>query len=164
MNQLRKIREAKEEDFDQIWEIIQQVISNGDTYVFAPNSSKEKMLDFWCGEDKHTYVAIFNQKIVGTFFIKDNYPALGSHVANAGYMTLPSISRKGIGRLMGEYSIKEAKRLGYKAMQFNMVVKTNEKAIRLWKKLGFEIKGDIPEAFDHKKLGLTDVYIMWRKL
>ncbi len=164
MNQQIKIRKAKEEDFDHIWKIIQEIILKGDTYVFAPDSSKKKMLGFWCGKECHTYIATEENKIVGTFFLTDNFPDLGSHVANAGYMTLPSASGKGIGQLMGEYSIIEATRLGYKAMQFNMVVKTNENAIRLWKKLGFEIKGEIPEAFDHKENGLTDVFIMWRKL
>ena len=79
-------------------------------------------------------------------------------------MTLHSASGKGIGRDMGEFSIREAKRLGYRAMQFNIVVKTNERAIRLWQKLGFEIKGEIPEAFNHRTMGYVDTCIMWRKL
>lgn len=158
------IRKAKKTDLDQIWKIIHTVIAKGDTYVFAPDSTKEKMLDFWCGDNKHTFVAVLDGEIVGTFFMQDNFPDLGSHVANAGYITSPEHSGKGIGNLMGEFSLEEAKRLGYKAMQFNMVVKTNENAIRLWQKLGFEIKGKIPEAFNHKEKGLTDAYIIWRKL
>lgn len=164
MNQQINIRIAKEEDYNQIWQIIEKVISTGDTYVFSPDSSRKKMLDFWCGKDKYTYVALLGQKIVGTFFMKDNFPDLGSHIANAGYITAPSETGKGIGKSMGKFSIQEAKRLGYKAMQFNMVVKTNDKAIRLWQKLGFKIKGEIPEAFNHKEKGLTDAYILWKKL
>lgn len=122
------------------------------------------MLDYWCGSDKHTYVAESEGQVVGTFIIKDNFPDLGSHVANASYMTAPEASGKGIGRTMGEYSLLEAKRLGYRAMQFNIVVKNNHRAIRLWQKLGFEIKGEIPDAFNHLRDGLTDAYIMWRKL
>jgi len=159
-----KIRKAKEEDYNQIWEIIQQVISNGDTYVFDPSSSKEKMLAYWCGQDKHTYVAVSNDKVVGTFVIKDNQPDLGSHIANASYMTSPTESGQGIGKAMGEFSLQEVKRLGYKAMQFNIVVKSNERAVRLWQKLGFEIIGEIPEAFNHKQIGLTNAYIMYRRL
>lgn len=131
MTQQIKIRKVKEEDLIQIWEIIQQVISTGDTYVFAPDSSREKMLDFWCGKDKQTYVATIKDEIVGTFFMKDNFPDLGSHVANAGYIVKPSALGQGIGKLLGEFSLLEAKRIGYKAMQFNMVVKTNDNAIRL---------------------------------
>lgn len=159
-----EIRIAKQEDHNQIWEIIQQVISNGDTYVFDPNSSKEKMLAYWCGQDKHTYVAMLNEKVVGTFVIKENQPDLGSHIANASYMTSPSESGQGIGKAMGEFSLQESKRLGYKAMQFNIVVKSNDRAVWLWQKLGFEIIGEIPEAFNHKQNGLTNAYIMYRRL
>ncbi len=158
------IRNAGPRDHDSIWQIIHEVISKGDTYVFAPDSSRTEMLDFWCGQDKHCYVAEIQNIIVGTFIIKDNFPGLGSHVANAAYMTLPSAFGKGIGSTMGEFSISKAKRLGYRSMQFNIVVKTNERAIRLWQKLGFEIKGEIPEAFNHRTMGYVDACIMWRKL
>ncbi len=159
-----QIRKADPQDYNSIWRIIHEVISRGDTYVFAPDSSRKEMLDYWCGHDKHCYVAEIEKEIVGTFIITDNFPGLGSHVANAGYMTLPSAFGKGIGRSMGEFSISEAKRLGYKSMQFNIVVKTNDRAIRLWQKLGFEIKGEIPEAFNHLTEGYVDACIMWRKL
>jgi ribosomal protein S18 acetylase RimI-like enzyme len=158
------IRKATAADNDQIWEIIQQVIAGGDTYVFDPHSSKEKMLAYWCAPDRHTYVATINNKVVGSFVIRDNQPDLGSHIANGAYMTSPSASGQGIGRTMGAFSIEEAKRLGYKAMQFNIVIKSNERAVRLWQSLGFTIIGEIPEAFNHTQNGLTNAYIMYRKL
>ena len=159
-----EIRKAISADAGQIWKIIQPIILNGDTYVFDPKSTKEEMLAYWYGQDKHTYVATENDKIVGTFFIKDNQPGLGSHIANAAYMTLPAASGQGIGKTMGEFSLEEAKRLGYKAMQFNIVIKSNERALRLWDKLGFKIVGEIPEAFNHMQHGLTNAYILYRKL
>jgi len=159
-----QIRKAESKDYDSIWNIIKQVIAGGDTYVFAPDSDRNTMLNYWCGADKYTYVAEIDSEAVGTFIIKDNFPGLGSHVANASYMTLPGSFGKGIGRAMAEYSLVEAKNLGYRAMQFNIVVKSNERAIQLWQKLGFETKGEIPEAFNHAQEGLTDAYIMWRKL
>lgn len=174
------IRKYTLKDKEQIWEIIKSVIATGDTYVFAPDSPKEKMLDYWCGADKKTYVATLSddaanakttpaadelkEKIVGTFFIKDNQPDLGSHIANAGYMVAPDARGKSIGRRMAEFSLEEAKRLGYCAMQFNIVVKSNENAVKLWQNLGFEIIGEIPEAFNHVENGLTNAYIMYRKL
>jgi len=164
MSAENEIRKAQTKDYESIWKIIKEVISKGDTYVFLPNSVRNSMLSYWCGNDKHTYVALINKKVVGTFIIKDNFPGLGSHVANASYMTLLSSSGLGVGTAMGVYSLKKAAQLGYKAMQFNLVVKSNHSAIRLWKKLGFEIKGEIPDAFDHQLNGLTDAYIMWRKL
>lgn len=158
------IREYVEEDKEQIWEIIKSVISGGDTYVFAPDSPKDKMLAYWRGADKKTYAAVSENKIIGSFYIKENQPDLGSHIANAGYIVSPAARGKGIGRKMAEFSLEEARRLGYRAMQFNFVVKSNENAVRLWQNLGFEIIGEIPEAFNHAANGLTNAYIMYRKL
>lgn len=89
-----EIRKANKRDEPRIWEIIKSVIASGDTYIFAPDSSKEKMLAFWCGADKKTYVALSEENIVGTFFLKDNQPDLGSHIANAGYMVSPEARGK----------------------------------------------------------------------
>lgn len=181
------IRKYTEEDKEQIWKIIKSVISTGDTYVFAPDSSREKMLRFWCGAEKQTYVAVLSEppalagglnlpeknfasankpdeKIVGSFYIKENQPDLGSHIANAGYIVSPEARGRGVGRQMAEFSLEEARRSGYKAMQFNFVVKTNEMAVKLWQNLGFEIIGEIPEAFNHLEKGLTNAYIMYRRL
>ena len=159
-----EIRKAIEKDKPEVWEIIKFVISGGNTYNFYPNTSQEKMLAYWFADDKKTYVALSENKIVGTFFLKDNQPDLGSHVANAGYMVAPEAAGKGIGRKMAEFSLEEARRLGYQAMQFNFVVKSNEIAVRLWQNLGFEIIGEIPEAFQHIENGLTNALIMYRKL
>ena len=159
-----EIRKAVEADKPEVWEIIKAVIKGGDTYVFYPNTSKEKMLAFWFAEDKQIYVALIENKIVGTFFFKANQPDLGSHIANAGYMVAPEATGKRIGRTMAEFSLEEARKLGYKAMQFNFVVKSNEVAIKLWLALGFEIIGEIPEAFRHAENGLTNALIMYRKL
>jgi ribosomal protein S18 acetylase RimI-like enzyme len=122
------------------------------------------MLGFWCADDRHTYVALIDDAVAGTFMLKDNQPDLGSHIANGAYMTSPSVRGQGVGFAMGEYSIKEATRLGYKAMQFNIVIKSNRQAVALWRKLGFFIIGEIPEAFSHRENGLTNAYIMYRKL
>jgi len=159
-----EIRKANAEDNDQIWEIIREVISKGDTYVFDPHTSKETMLNYWCGPDRHTYVATDKGKIVGTFLIRDNQPGLGSHIANGSYMVSETASGQGIGKKMGEFSLSEAKRLGYMAMQFNIVIKSNTRAVHLWQNLGFKIIGEIPDAFNHKENGLTNAYIMYRKL
>jgi ribosomal protein S18 acetylase RimI-like enzyme len=159
-----KIRQAISEDFDQIWLIIKEVISRGDSFTFYPDTSKETILDYWCGRDKHTYVAIDNDIIAGSFIIKDNQPGLGSHIANAAYAVSEKASGKGVGKTMGAYSLQEAKRLGYQAMQFNIVVKSNTRAVKLWQNLGFDIIGEIPDAFNHKAHGMTNAYIMYRKL
>ena len=159
-----EIRAATESDKPQIWKIIRAVISTGDTYVFEPETPRDEMLDYWFASDKHVYVAEHQGEIVGTFWLKPNYPGLGSHVCNAAYMVSPDVSGKGIGRRMADYSLDEARRLGFKAMQFNFVVSSNTAAVRLWRSIGMEIIGEIPDAFDHRELGLTDAYVMYRKL
>jgi ribosomal protein S18 acetylase RimI-like enzyme len=159
-----KIRKATEEDKPEVWKIIKSVIAGGDTYPFAPDSGEAEMLAFWYGAEKWTYVALSEGKIVGTFFLKANQPDLGAHIANAGYMVAPEAKGKRVGRTMAVFSLEEARRLGFRSMQFNFVVKSNEIAVRLWQKLGFEIIGEIPEAFQHKENGLTNALIMYRKL
>jgi ribosomal protein S18 acetylase RimI-like enzyme len=176
-----EIRKATEEDKEEVWQIIKSVLSTGDTYPFPPDSGEEEMLAFWLSPEKWTYVAVWSEppkragilsdelhsgsgEIVGTFFLKANQPGLGAHVCNAGYMVAPFAKGKRVGRTMAEFSFDEARRLGFRSMQFNFVVKSNTVAVRLWQKLGFEIIGEIPEAFQHKENGLTNALIMYRKL
>jgi L-amino acid N-acyltransferase YncA len=158
------IRLANQTDHEAVWHIISNVISTGDTYVFAPDSSKEKMLTYWFSADKRTFVAEENNEILGTFYLKENQMDLGSHIVNAGYMVSENARGKGLGKTMAEFSLEEARRLGFRGMQFNLVVKTNEKAVRLWLKMGFKIIGEIPEAYKHSELGYVNAYIMYQKL
>src|ERR1700712_1288121 len=109
-----EIRKAVEADHDAIWEIIHQVLQSGDTYSFAPESTREQMMAYWFAPGKHTYVALFDGKIAGTFAICDNQPGLGSHVCNGAFMVSALFAGKGIGKAMGQFSLIEARRLGYK--------------------------------------------------
>jgi GNAT superfamily N-acetyltransferase len=158
------IRTANDSDKPAIWQIIKAVIACGDTYVFSPDAKEEEMLAFWFTPDKHNYVAELDGEIVACFWLRANNPGLGKHVGNAAYMVSPNAHGKGIGKQIGLWSLDEARRLGFTAMQFNFVVKSNEFAVRLWQKLGFGVIGEIPDAFDHSKNGLTNAYIMYRKL
>jgi ribosomal protein S18 acetylase RimI-like enzyme len=158
------IRSATEQDKPAVWQIIEPIISTGDTYIFDPDTPEDEMIAYWFAPEKYVYVAEQDGEILGTFWLKPNYPGLGSHVCNAAYMVAPNAAGKGIGRKMAEFSLDEARRLGFTAMQFNFVVKSNTAAVRLWQSIGMEIIGEIPDAFDHKREGLTNAYIMYRKL
>jgi GNAT superfamily N-acetyltransferase len=158
-----KIRKAGEGDMDAVWLIIKDVIAGGDTYVFPPDSPRSEMLDYWLSPEKHTYVVDLDGCVAATFWLKANQPGLGSHIANAAYMVSPDARGKGIGRQAALWSLDEARRLGFTAMQFNFVVKTNP-AVKLWLSIGFEIIGEIPDAFNSIETGLTNAYIMYRKL
>jgi ribosomal protein S18 acetylase RimI-like enzyme len=158
------IRKAEDADRAAIWQIIKAVIAGGDTYVFAPDSPKEEMMEYWFAPDKHNYVAVDEGgEVIATFWLRANQPGLGKHVANAAYMVSPNAQGRGIGKQIGLWSLEEAKRLGFEAMQFNFVVSSNSAAVKLWRAIGFEIIGEVPDAM-YAKNGLTNAYIMYRKL
>lgn len=160
-----EIRRAKDSDFDGIWQIFHQVVGRGDTYATSPETTKEQARSMWMSEGVTTYVALLGTEIVGSYVLRANHPGrLGSHVANASYMVSPTHTRKGIGRMMCEHSLEEARKAGFLAMQFNRVVSANHAAIELYKKIGFVIVGTVPKAFQHRTLGLVDVFIMHRFL
>lgn len=159
-----KVRLIEQKDHEKLWDIIGSVIRGGETYVFYPDSSREKMFAYWLAPEKKSYIVEMDGNVVATFTIKPNMPDRGAHIANASYMVHPSHTGKGIGEFIGRYSLAEAKKLGYEAMQFNIVIKSNEPAVKLWQKIGFRIVGEIPKAFRHPRLGLTNAYVMYREL
>ncbi|MCH6232403.1 GNAT family N-acetyltransferase [Cognataquiflexum rubidum] len=159
-----KFRLAKPTDLNALWEIIRPIIRKGGTYVFSLDSSEKEMMAFWMGKDKSTFVAEMDGKIVGTFYLKPNQPGLGNHVCNAGFMVDEKESGKSIGRQMGLFALAEAKKEGFLAMQFNFVVSTNQAAVKLWQSLGFDIIGEIPEAYRHPEKELVGAYVMYRRL
>jgi ribosomal protein S18 acetylase RimI-like enzyme len=162
---MAEIRLATDADKGSVWRIIKAVIAGGDTYVFDPETPEREMMAYWFSQEKHVFVAEEGDgSIVGTFWLKPNQPGLGDHICNAAYMVSPYAKGRGIGRRMAEFSLDEARRLGFAAMQFNFVVKSNVVAVKLWQSLGFGIIGEIPEAFRHKENGMTNAYIMFRKL
>jgi L-amino acid N-acyltransferase YncA len=149
---------------DGIWRIFREVVACGDTYVFEPDISREDALHYWLSTDHHTFVAMDNGRVSGTYILRRNHPGLGSHVANASYMVSSEARGKGLGSLMCRHSLEQARKLGFTAMQFNMVVSTNEVAISVWKKHGFRIVGTLPGAFRHATRGLVDAFVMHRFL
>lgn len=154
------IRKAQQADFDGIWPIFHAVVKGGDTYPYDPTISKEDACKLWLSPLKETYVAVLDDEIVGTYYLQANQPGLGAHVANAGYMVHPEKRGYGIGKIIAEHSLTEAKKLGFLAMQFNLVVSTNERAVALWKKVGFQVIGVTPKSFRHAQFGYVDAYIM----
>jgi L-amino acid N-acyltransferase YncA len=157
-----KIRPASEADCDAIWKIFHEVVADGETYALDPNISRSDALAYWFAPGTHVYVAEqHGTGIVGTYNLRPNQSGGGSHVANAGFMVSSHARGQGTGRAMAEHCLNEARRLGFRAMQFNFVVSTNIAAIRLWQDLGFEIVGTLPGAFQHRKKGYVDVHVMY---
>jgi ribosomal protein S18 acetylase RimI-like enzyme len=79
-------------------------------------------------------------------------------------MVDPRHAGRGIGRRLAEHVLELARAEGYRAMQFNAVVETNTRAVALWRSLGFEIIGTVPEAFHHPEKGYVGLHIMYRRL
>ena len=162
------IRAAQHPDAPAIWAILQPIIRAGETYALPRDMSEADALAYWLGSDRETFVAEADGRILGTYYLKPNQLGGGSHVANCGYATAAEASGRGIGRAMAEHSLKLAKEKGYRAMQFNFVVSTNDGAVRLWQSLGFRIVGTLPAAFAHPTQGSTqnyvDAYVMHRRL
>ena len=158
------IREAIAQDFEQIWPIFHAIVSAGDTYGYAPNSSKAQAKNLWMGLPAKTFVAEEDGIILATYYLKSNQAGPGQHVCNCGYMVSPAARGRGLATSMCEHSQQIARQLGYQAMQFNFVAASNVGAVRLWHKLGFETVGRLPKAFNHPVQGLVDALVMYKWL
>ena len=158
------IRPAGARDFAAIWGIFHAVVAAGDTYAYAPETTRSEARRIWMAPPAMPYVAERSGRIVGTYALRPNQPGRGDHVANCGYMTHSDARGQGVGAAMCAHSLHTARERGYTAMQFNFVVASNEGAVRLWQQHGFAIVGRGPGACRHPTLGPVDVLIMHRLL
>jgi ribosomal protein S18 acetylase RimI-like enzyme len=158
------IREIEAQEFGLVWPIFQAVVEAGDTYAYDPATTYAEALALWTKPPTRCFVAEEGPDTVGAYCLKPNQLGLGDHVANAGYLVASPFRGRGIAGALCEHSLEVARQAGFHAMQFNFVVATNEAAVRLWQRHGFQIVGRVPEAFRHREHGLTDVLVMYRKL
>lgn len=158
------IREATSQDFDQIWPIFHGIASAGETYAYPKNIQIEEAKKLWIDMPQKTYVVEADNKILATYYLKTNQAGPGSHVCNCGYMVSPDARGRGLATFMCKHSQEKAVEFGYKAMQFNFVASTNKGAVRLWTKLGFDIVGRLPKAFNHPQKGFVDALVMYKWL
>lgn len=158
------IRPADQHDMQAIAGIIMPIIRAGETYTLPSAMSQDEAVTYWMGADRETFVAEMDGAVVGTYYLCANQGGGGSHVVNCGYMTSLSAAGRGVARAMCTHSLGVATHRGFRAMQFNFVVSTNERAINLWQKLGFDIVGRLPGAFLHPHLGYVDALVMYQAL
>jgi len=165
MQDMIKIRPFEERDWATTWRIIEPVFQAGETYPFSPDITEEETHKIWVELPSATFVAVDeNNEVIGTYYIKPNQPALGAHVCNCGYIVSEKSRGKGVGSKMCEHSQSQAISLGFRAMQYNLIVSTNEGAFRLWKRHGFKVVGTLPKAFRHHQLGFVDAHVMYKQL
>jgi ribosomal protein S18 acetylase RimI-like enzyme len=158
------IRAATSEDSDPIWEILEAVVRDGETFALPHDMSRDEGLAYWFAPANETFVAQENGEILGSYFIRANQAGGGDHVANCGYMTRTTTRGSGVARAMLEHSLARARERGFRAMQFNFVVSTNQRAVNTWLAYGFEIIGRVPDGYRHASLGYVDALIMYRRL
>jgi L-amino acid N-acyltransferase YncA len=158
------IRRATAADSASIAAILMPTIRDGSTYALDSDMSEADALAYWFAPDKETFVAEENGTIVGTYFIHANQAGGGRHVCNCGYITSAAATGRGIARRMCEHSIEHGRAKGYRAMQFNFVISTNTRAVKLWESLGFATVGRLPGAFLHPSDGYVDALVMYRQL
>lgn len=163
-NTMPSIRDARDGDEAAIWRILEPIIRDGSTYALPPTMCEQAALQYWRAPTHEVFVAESKGEVVGTYYMRPNQAGGGAHVANCGYMTAPWAAGRGIARAMCAHSLDHARSRGYRAMQFNLVVSTNDRALRLWQDFGFEIVGRLPQAFMHPRQGYVDAFVMYRSL
>ena|SRR5688572_25981291 len=158
------IRPFRDEDWPGVRALLRATFAAGDTYTFPPDSSEADIRKAWVETPLATFVAREGKTLLGTYFIKPNQPGLGSHVCNCGYVVAPESRGRGVAAAMCEHSQQFARERGFRAMQFNFVVATNVRAVKLWERLGFAVVGRLPGAFHHRDLGYVDALVMYKSL
>lgn len=158
------IRLSRASDHDAMWRIMEPIIRAGDTFALPRDMAREDALAHWFAPDRTVLVAEEAGQILGTYYLRANRPGPGRHVANAGFMVAHEAGGRGLGQKLCQHALATAKARGFTAMQFNFVVASNARAVRLWQRMGFAVIGRAPDAFQHPVLGLTDALVMFRRL
>ncbi|WP_329567213.1 GNAT family N-acetyltransferase [Kitasatospora sp. NBC_01266] len=160
------IREATAEDWPAIWPFFQEIVARGETFPYPLDLGREQGRDWWLLPTPDRTVVAVDQAgtVLGTAKMNANRPGNGDHVASASYMVDPAHAGRGVGRALCAYTLDWARAAGFRAMQFNAVVASNERAVGLYRSLGFEVLGTVPEGFRHPELGLVGLHIMHRPL
>jgi ribosomal protein S18 acetylase RimI-like enzyme len=159
------IRQLQSDDWPALWAILRATFASGDTYAFAPDSTEAAIHQAWVEQPTATYVACAEDgRLLGSYFIKPNQPGLGAHVCNCGYVVAAEAQGRGVATALCEHSQRTAVASGFRAMQFNLVVITNQRAIELWQRLGFGVVGTLPRAFRHQEKGFVDALVMYKEL
>jgi RimJ/RimL family protein N-acetyltransferase len=161
-----QIRPCLHDDWARVWKILEPVVRAGETYAFPRDMTEAAARAAWTDSEKQVFVAVDEAtgEVLGTYFLRSNFDGPASHICNCGYIVSEKARGQGVATLMCEHSQTQAVARGYRAMQYNLVVSTNEGAVRLWKKLGFDIIGTLPGAFRHPRLEFVDAHIMFKQL
>src|SRR5438067_7735757 len=135
---MTEVRAFQDADLPALLSIFNDIVQRGDAFVYDAPFTTQQMRQY-VASYVAAYVAVRDGRVVGGYLLRPNQPGRGAHVANAAYLVAVDCRGRGVGRLLGEHSLREAKRVGFTAMQFNAVVSTNDGAVTLWRHLGFSV-------------------------
>lgn len=159
------IREVTDEDWPAVWPIVREVVRAGETYAYDLDMTEDRAREIWMlAPPGRTVVAVDDGMVVGTAKMNPNQGGNGAHVSSASFMVGSAYAGRGVGRALGEHVLEWARAAGYRSIQFNAVVEANTRAVSLWKSLGFEIIGTVPEAFHHPQRGYVGLHVMYQRL
>jgi L-amino acid N-acyltransferase YncA len=160
------IRDATDADWPAIWPFLHRIVAAGETYTWPPDVTEAQARAMWLLDPPgRTVVAVDDSgTVLGSAKMNPNHQGPASHIASASFMVDPAYGGRGVGRALGEHVLDWARDAGYRAMQFNAVVSTNTRAVALWRSLGFDIIGTLPEGFRHPAHGYVGLHIMHRRL
>lgn len=160
------IRDARADDWDSIWPFFRQIVGDGETYAYDRDMDEAEARRVWMVDPPGRVVVATGSgdAVLGTASMYANRGGPGSHVASASFMVDPRAAGQGIGRALGEHVLNWARESGFRAIQFNAVVETNDTAVALWRSLGFTVLATVPEAFDHPAHGYVGLHLMHRFL
>ena len=160
-----QIRPFEPADWPGLWALLEPVFRAGETFPHDPAITEAEAQLAWVEQSQAVMVAVdAAEALVGTYYLRPNSLALGAHVANAGYVVAEHCRRQGVGSRLCQHSLQAARGLGFRLMQFNLVVSTNTAGIHCWQRNGFQIIGTLPGAFLHKQLGYVDALVMVQSL
>ncbi len=158
------IRVVKSHETEAVVNIVEPIVRSAESYAIEPDLSRKQIQDWWFSSEHEIRVAVHRDRIVGSYYLKANQRGPGSHIANCGYVTIADFNRRGVGRAMCLDSMAVARSRGFRAMQFNLVLKSNEPALRLWSDMGFREVGEVPMAYRLPSGDFVDGVIFFRSL
>jgi GNAT superfamily N-acetyltransferase len=161
-----RVREVTDDDWSSVWPFLRDIVRAGETFPYDSQMQEAQAREMWFVQAPgRTVVAITGDRTVaGSANMYANRPGGGADIASGSVMVDPAHWGEGVGRALVEDMIKWARAEGFRGVQFNAVVESNERAVRLYRSLGFEIIGTVPEGFRHPTDGYVGLHIMYRSL
>jgi GNAT superfamily N-acetyltransferase len=151
-------RPATEADHDELFAAFARIVEDHEGFPQEPPLSRRDFDDYWLAHSSAVMVARSAGELAGAYYLKPNFVGRAGHIANGGYFVVARFRGSGLGRRLVLHSLDEAKRLGFDALQFNLVFESNP-ARRLYEDLGFQVVGRVPRAITGE-----DALIYWRAL